>query len=176
MSKTQVQLISKRLDFKRKDDNDEAAILARAEAKKNLQQSKCKVMVIKHQATSKYDWTVQRQAGCKFWVHKPTGTISSEAPFCEDEDHDQEETEEEGGRASPLKPSTNTSTPTTKKGSTSFFDMEEELGAEEQEEAPATGSLVYDSYEFNNFLNILDEMQSEEVSKKAKNKARKARK
>jgi hypothetical protein len=172
MSKTQVLLISKRLDFKRKDDNDEAAILARAEAKKNLQQSKRKIMVIKHQATSKYDWTVQRQAGCKFWVHKPTGTISNEMPFCEDDDDEESQCtctstsdqDSQEGFSSPHKNSNH-----------AFFeeDSREDEGGRgggegEHEECPATGSLVYDSYEFNNFLNILDEMKGQEEAARAK--------
>lgn len=162
MSKTQVQLVSKRLDFKRKDENDEAA-LARAEAKKNLQQSKRKVLVIKHQATSRYDWTVQRQAGCKFWVHTPTGTISNEMPLCMTLDEDEDSlctSDQEGqdGYSSPYK------------GMNANFIEEDSRDDEEganTDEPPATGSLVYDSYEFNNFLNILDEMHTEEEAKKA---------
>lgn len=164
MSKTQVQLVSKRLDFKRKDDNDEAAILARAEAKKMQQQSKFKVIVIKQQSTSKYDWTVQRQAGCKFWVHKPTGTISNEMPVCMDDDEDSLCTSDMDSQESFSSPNKGASTSLLEEDSRDDDDGEGEV-------PPATGSLVYDSYEFDNFLNILDEMQEEEDAKKKATKA-----
>jgi hypothetical protein len=164
MSKTQVQLISKRLDFKRKDDSDEAAILARAEAKKNLQQSKRKVLVIKHQATSRYDWSVQRQAGCKFWVHKPTGTITNEMPYTEDEDDDSsvcttgsQDSQEYGSPNKNLH--------------SSFLEedsREEDEGGVDVDEPPATGSLVYESFEFENLLSMLDSMQEDEAEKAAR--------
>lgn len=166
MSKTQVQLLSKRLDFKRKDDNElEAAILARAEAKKNLQQSKRKVLVIKHQPTSKYDWILQKQAGCTFWVHKPTGTITSERPYTVDED-DEDNNESENSREY--------TSPTKYQNDSEFFDEDfrkssEHAARSSPEELPATGSLVYDSSEFKNFLNILDSMQEEDVAKQSKN-------
>ena len=152
--------MSKRLDFKRKDENDEAAAAARAEAKKNMQQSKRKVLVIKHHSTSKYDWVLQKQAGCKFWVHKPTGTISNEKPYCEDEDDSICTSDQEslGSVGTPQKQRHN-----------SF--MEEDSRGEEFDEdltePPATGSLVYDSTEVQNFLSILDEMQANEEAKKA---------
>ena len=187
LSKTQVQLVSKRLDFKRKDDPDEAVMQARAVAKKNLQQSKKKVLVIKNQATSKYDWTVQHQAGCTFWLHKPTGTISNEMPYCEDEEEDsvctQSDQESQGGLSASSSPMrghhhTHSNTPTTHAHASSTFDdnliQPHDKGSPGQSDLPpATGSLVYDSFEFNNFLNMLNEMQVQEEDIKAAKEAKK---
>lgn len=158
MSKTQVQLVSKRLDFKRKDDGDEAAILARAEAKKNNQQSKRKVIVIKHKPTPKHEWVLQKQAGCKFWLHKPTGAVSNEKPYTEDDDDNSMGSCRSGSSQSFWSP--------IKDASSSYFeedireDEDDSIASTDIELPPATGSLVYDSSEYSNLVKMLDSMQA----------------
>lgn len=64
-----------RLDFKRAGDQADRANAKRYENKKK------NTLVITKVPTSREDWTMKTQAGCKFWVHNRTGEATTTCPF-----------------------------------------------------------------------------------------------
>lgn len=50
------------------------------------------IILEKYSSTNKEDWVEQRQAGCRIWVNKSTGEVSSECPWIEGGDIETEET------------------------------------------------------------------------------------
>ena len=74
----------------------------------------------------KTDWVQEDQAGCRYWVHKGSGVVTSEKPWASDDDSDAKDTE---------------------------YDYAEEA---KTFQLNGTGALVYDHNEFEEFLNTLD--------------------
>mmetsp|Transcript_24874 Transcript_24874/g.25501 ORF Transcript_24874/g.25501 Transcript_24874/m.25501 type:complete len:306 (+) Transcript_24874:36-953(+) len=74
---TQGVPLIQRLDFKRAPDGNEI----RPTGKKIDAFRKKNILVITTTKTSKEDWKLQTQAGCKFWVHIQSGEVRTECPF-----------------------------------------------------------------------------------------------
>mmetsp|Transcript_8685 Transcript_8685/g.12968 ORF Transcript_8685/g.12968 Transcript_8685/m.12968 type:complete len:208 (+) Transcript_8685:88-711(+) len=125
-----VQLMQ-RLEFKKSGDSDEVSAAKLAAARKAEALSKKKVLVISTQATTKDEWIKETQAGCVFWVHKSTGITSMECPYDSDAPEDAPNEEKV---STPLSPTA------------------------EEDEFPATGSMVYNSDAFEDLISQLDSM------------------
>jgi len=122
-----------KLDFAKKNETVEeiankAAKNHAVQARKNRKKSI--IVVEKYSSTRKQDWTEDSLAGCKFWVNRNSGEVSTECPWVDHEDGD--------------------SVRDSLCGSVSGDDLSSE-GRTEAEDAP-----WYDSSAVENFLDMLD--------------------
>jgi hypothetical protein len=127
-----IHLVQK-LEFNRKPQENEESLLTKAleKSKKDVMKNKG-IVVIKKVPTFPSDWEEKHEAGCTFWVHKSTGVSVAECP--------QPELYESRSRAQ--------STDNTN----SLFLTNGAI------EHTGTGSIVYESSEYENFIDTLDSM------------------
>eukprot|EP00607_Mallomonas_marina_P000225 CAMPEP_0182429192 /NCGR_PEP_ID=MMETSP1167-20130531/25585_1 /TAXON_ID=2988 /ORGANISM="Mallomonas Sp, Strain CCMP3275" /LENGTH=218 /DNA_ID=CAMNT_0024612573 /DNA_START=210 /DNA_END=866 /DNA_ORIENTATION=- len=123
-----------KLDFIRRNEADELIATKAAHARKQDVQGKknrnagSNIVIQKHSSTNQDDWEEGFQAGCKFWVNRDSGEVTTECPWEAPESLD-------------------------------FSRTNLKIENEAKEENGA-GSLVYDGTELENFLAMLDEMDT----------------
>lgn len=128
-----------RLEFKRQLENDTKVLKKYDEKKKSR-------LVITSQETVPSDWIHQNQAGCSFWVHKSTGEVQTTPP------HPLTGPKVERER---MRSSQSQQEQKTFSLSQSSFDVTD-VGS--PEDTDATGSLVYDSKEYQDLMDVLGDI------------------
>lgn len=141
LKKAGVQMLSQKIEFKKAGDSEEAAAKL-AMMKKLEAMNKKKILVIRTEPTTESEWRKEKQAGCTFWVHKTSGVIATKRPFEVEDDADSLGT-----------PVDDSSSQFSNSHDEDFFTF-----LPEEDESPATGSIVYDPKPFDNLMKELDEM------------------
>eukprot|EP01041_Mallomonas_annulata_P002894 gene2894-5683_t len=75
-----------KLDFVKRNEADELFATKAAQARKQDVQGKknrhrAQIVIQKHSSTNKHDWTEGYQAGCRFWVNRDSGEVTTECPW-----------------------------------------------------------------------------------------------
>lgn len=147
LKKAGVQLTQK-IEFKKSGESEEVTAAKLLALKRLEAMNKKKLIVIKTEVSSESDWKKETQAGCTFWVHKATGTISTTRPF-----------EVDGDSVCSSLDDTNSL------WSESHLD-DEMLNnyCDSDDLSTATGSIVYDPQPYDTLMRELDEMSRGSLS------------